>query len=271
MEICAISDLHGNLITDIPECEVLCICGDIIPLQIQRNLEESRKWFLEGFCNWIKILPCTKVLFTAGNHDFFLEDIYKDTIKFVNFCEDIKASTNNKAILLIDELYTYKGVRFYGFPYVRPIGPNHYWAFEDNYKNTFDIGEYNSLENLNCDVLITHDYPGKNGILNYYIEKMQNKPICFGGHWHEVPSNYRLEYYNCCLLDNSYQIKKYFNIPTVETETELETIDKVFNYLYDNISSYSNTTNDNLSIIKDYLIWSKLNLLTDYDYRQTVL
>ena len=191
----------------------------------------------------------------------------KDTIKFINFCENIKESTNNKAILLIEELYTYKGVKFYGFPYVKPISSNHYWAFEDNYKNSFDIGEYNSLENLNCDVLITHDFPSKNGVLNYYIEKMQSKPICFSGHWHEISSNYRLGYYNCSILDNGYQVKESFNIPTVEVKTELETIEEVFDYLNDNIFNYSGITNDNLSLIKDYLIWSKLNLLTDYDYR----
>ena len=45
MKICGISDIHGNLIENIPECDVLCVCGDIMPLSVQRNIEQSRHWF----------------------------------------------------------------------------------------------------------------------------------------------------------------------------------------------------------------------------------
>lgn len=69
MKICGISDLHGNLINNIPNCNVLCIAGDIIPLQIQRKYFASIKWWLKDFCNWVKELPCEKVIFTAGNHE----------------------------------------------------------------------------------------------------------------------------------------------------------------------------------------------------------
>ena len=69
MKICGISDLHGNLVDNISECNVLCIAGDIIPLKIQRDYEASEKWWLNDFCNWVKDLPCKKVIFTAGNHE----------------------------------------------------------------------------------------------------------------------------------------------------------------------------------------------------------
>lgn len=42
MKICGISDIHGNLIENIPECDVLCICGDIVTLNAQRNIEASK-------------------------------------------------------------------------------------------------------------------------------------------------------------------------------------------------------------------------------------
>ena len=36
LKITAISDIHGDL-PIIDPCDVLCICGDIVPLEIQRN------------------------------------------------------------------------------------------------------------------------------------------------------------------------------------------------------------------------------------------
>ena len=38
--ICIISDLHGNP-PNIEECDILCICGDIVPNNIQYDLNES--------------------------------------------------------------------------------------------------------------------------------------------------------------------------------------------------------------------------------------
>lgn len=69
MKTCGISDLHGDLINNIPECNVLCIAGDIIPLKIQRDYKASEQWWLNDFCSWVKDLPCKKVIFTAGNHE----------------------------------------------------------------------------------------------------------------------------------------------------------------------------------------------------------
>ena len=46
MKICAISDMHGQYDFDVPECDILCIAGDIIPLDIQRYNGIQKHYFL---------------------------------------------------------------------------------------------------------------------------------------------------------------------------------------------------------------------------------
>lgn len=71
MKILGLSDLHGNLLEKIPDCDVLCICGDTIPLNDQRNFEKSDHWWKNRFVNWCNTLPCKKVIVIAGNHKLF--------------------------------------------------------------------------------------------------------------------------------------------------------------------------------------------------------
>lgn len=72
MTICGISDLHGNLINNIPKCDVLCICGDVINLNDQRDIPASKKWWETRFIEWVKQLPCDHVIVVPGNHKLFL-------------------------------------------------------------------------------------------------------------------------------------------------------------------------------------------------------
>ena len=41
---------------------------------MQRNKPQCEKWLKTVFADWIKSLPCKKVVFTAGNHDFVFEN-----------------------------------------------------------------------------------------------------------------------------------------------------------------------------------------------------
>lgn len=61
MKICAISDIHGHLI-NIPECDVLCIAGDVVNLLAQRDNEESDKFWSITFVNWVDKLPFMELL-----------------------------------------------------------------------------------------------------------------------------------------------------------------------------------------------------------------
>ena len=85
MKVVGISDIHGQLFSkkNIPECDIVCICGDIMPLEIDRNLIASTAWFVGEFIPWCEKLPCKYVLFTPGNHDFlFDESIRSFTLQF---------------------------------------------------------------------------------------------------------------------------------------------------------------------------------------------
>ena len=45
------SDLHGTLLSveDIEPCELVCICGDIVPLRIQANSLKTKSWLRNEF------------------------------------------------------------------------------------------------------------------------------------------------------------------------------------------------------------------------------
>lgn len=207
MKICGISDIHGNLIKDIPKCDVLCICGDIVPLGIQRQMDDSIKWFQNEFANWVKDLPCKKVIAVPGNHDFYLENKLKE---WKGFVEDYEIYTDGKVRFLVDELFNYEGVSFYGTPWINPILFGK-WAFE----YSTDEVEDNPFEKIpKCDILLTHDNPNHNHSLGHY---------CFGkykhhlfGHWHDGTSYGHLGQHNCSILDDYYNLKKDLNIVTVD-------------------------------------------------------
>ena len=72
MKICGISDMHGNFDFEIKPCDIVLICGDILPLDIQHNLTKSEEWITRFFIPWCINLPCERVVFIGGNHDKLL-------------------------------------------------------------------------------------------------------------------------------------------------------------------------------------------------------
>ena len=217
MRVCALSDLHGTL-PIIEPCELVIIAGDIVPLAIQRNYIKSEDWFYTTFNNYIKQLPCDKVIIVAGNHDFYLEKCPLTAINLVEW-------TNGKCTYLKDTLYHYisaegKEYKIYGTPWCHRFGN---WAFMTD--NTKLEHIYNDIP-YDLDILITHDTPsiGDLDLLppsqwNPDWLKAGNVPlahtititqpnIVFCGHLHQCKEKYykydTTEIYNVSILDNKY-------------------------------------------------------------------
>lgn len=156
MKICVISDLHGFLIDNIEPCELVLICGDIVPLNIQRNKQKSENWLRTKFAEWVKSLPCEQVIFIAGNHDFVFEG--RDFL-WVNSI--IVKPTDGKASYLDNSFKDYldkdgKVHRIYGTPACHIFGS---WAFM--YSDELLEHIYSNMPE-NCDILISHDAPNIN-------------------------------------------------------------------------------------------------------------
>lgn len=177
MKIVAISDLHGYL-PELQSCDVVVICGDIIPLNIQKNYEASLAWLSGPFQSWALNLDCKKVIFIAGNHDFVFEQLYNGYVQMMGnnmpttrlyfhserICDTLFQMDNTydpKLIYLCDGSYVYQGVKFYGTPWC-PSLKN--WAFYGDSKELIK-----KFENIpaDFDVLLTHCPPkfGQQGVV----------------------------------------------------------------------------------------------------------
>lgn len=149
IKICAMSDLHGYL-PEVEPCDLVLICGDIVPLRIQGRTKDSYKWFSTEFKEWAMDLPCDKVIFIAGNHELTFPNHYNDYKQL--FYND------SKVTYLCHEEYIYKGpdgkeYSIFGTPYCKEFGN---WAF------MLPEGELSRMcldIPSGLDILITHDQP----------------------------------------------------------------------------------------------------------------
>lgn len=277
MKICGISDIHGNLLNNIPECDVLCIAGDVITLNAQRNFDASEYWWKNRFVSWVMKLPCKKVLVVPGNHDIYLENLYT-TNRWEEFCDYMAINTEGKLHFLIDQSFEYKSIKFYGTPWIQPISFQvGKWAFESK-----DLeNQYKQIPK--CDVLITHDSPIENEQLD-----LDTYDICkyhLYGHWHDGESKPSEGKYNCSRLDNCYSFKKNFEFPTINIDTTMEKTK------YELLQEYIEMLKDNLVISneadkqriisqidetfikfldnpqdkEDEILWTKSSVITDMD------
>lgn len=153
MKCIALSDLHGYLPKDIPECDVVIIAGDILPLNIQKNKIKSTAWLCNEFKNWCNFLKCGRVIFIAGNHDFVLYHYWNEMYLDSNeISEMLFGKHNEKIVYLCQNSFVYDNKKFYGFPWCPNLSN---WAF---YKSDEDLEEAVKLI-PDCDVLISHCPP----------------------------------------------------------------------------------------------------------------
>ena len=99
--IAAISDLHGTLPEIKEEADILLIAGDIMPLQTQRDMEESEMWFKDSFLPWTDSLPIKYVVLVGGNHDLTKEH------KICAFVLD-RTSEKQSILLKLSRMYNKK-------------------------------------------------------------------------------------------------------------------------------------------------------------------
>ena len=213
IKIVAISDLHGHLLTDLPEGDVLCICGDIFPLNIQRQIIDCDDWLSNVFISWANDLPFKNIILIAGNHDFYFQE--------VPFVDLLLTFDNTKITYLQDSYVIVNGIKFYGTPWCKRFGK---WAFMED--DSVLESKFKKIPE-DVDFLLTHDAPyGTSDICMQNIywntgENIGNKPLRdaiidkmpkYNLHGHLHSSNHNEEIlnktrvYNVSLLDENYNL-----------------------------------------------------------------
>lgn len=217
MKICTFSDIHGQLDFKIDPCDLVLICGDIVPLDIQSRTKPSEKWFKNTFIPWCNNLPCDKVLFIGGNHDQWIEH-HSNKLRAMLHGQD-------KIVYLECEVYEYQGKRIYGTPLCK-IFCN--WSFMRPYEEQDEIYDKHLKIIGNIDIVMSHDAPygvsdvllqedcwwadGShigNASLRRFIEKL-NPSILVKGHLHstsrEIEKLGETKVYSVSLLNENYKM-----------------------------------------------------------------
>ena len=158
MKVAVISDLHGFLPIypckyweGIEECELLLICGDILPLNIQSNMQKSRDWLIVDFKPWVASLPVEQVYFIAGNHDFWFERNDKEAHMIFSKQDKVTYLKNEYADYISTQ--DAKVYRIFGTPYCHQFGN---WAFMRD--EEILAKKFNQIPG-NVDILLSHDAP----------------------------------------------------------------------------------------------------------------
>ena len=159
LKLSAISDLHGNLPDPeyFREGDVLCICGDIVPLDIQKNDVRCISWFCHKFIPWTDKLPYKKVVMIFGNHDFFGQllgpDHKNDGNDIAGLLMPGSIKGEHKLVILCDNEWKYMGFTFYGTSWCPDLSS---WAF---YADHSKLDEMFAKIPDKADIVLSHCPP----------------------------------------------------------------------------------------------------------------
>lgn len=260
LHIVALSDTHGRLKTTyIPKCDVVTISGDFSALRNDRQVAYNGplcNWIVNKFIPWLVSLPCERVIFIPGNHDFiteqgWFEQWFNEKLKaldeyYLGAGEDNKPS--KKIVYLCYNTYEYKGYTFYGCPATDMMR----WAWPSNN----DYTKYKAP--LGTDIMLVHQAPdwmelgtshfnngytenfGSNLLLNALADNPKNLPkLLLCGHIHSgnhLPIIYDLmdedgKKHSCMMANVSTKNESYteyfycrnFVLTPVDDQTYIET------------------------------------------------
>lgn len=154
MKIAVLSDLHGILPGEDffeEDVEILMLCGDIFPLGVDQDLRRSELWLFGSFEPWCKSLPVEKIIWIAGNHDFYCEAREENLKSY--FSEHGKITyLCNSGLTWISE-NSGKTYDIWGTPYCHKFGS---WAFMRSPETLEKV--YSDIPK-NLDILLCHDAP----------------------------------------------------------------------------------------------------------------
>jgi Icc-related predicted phosphoesterase len=214
MNLTIISDTHGlHKTLDFPHSgEVLLHCGDICNSGSMREVYQ--------FINWIgNNMNYDKIIFTLGNHDRSMQ--IEEQRKQINAY--IVTEFGTKMVMLLDQQYIYKGIKFYGTPWTSTFMN---WAFMEN-DDESGLGKRFKRIPYDVDILISHSPPKgildyverRNGAIDHLGSQMLTNELTSGrftnlkyhcfGHIHYSNGKYfdnksGITYINASLLDESY-------------------------------------------------------------------
>lgn len=162
MKIAVTSDLHGYL-PEIEPCDILMICGDIMPLWAQSNMIASEEWLCTQFLPWCRDNNAKNVVFVAGNHDHYFER------KSVEVPELLRPWAKHNIYYLCNTSVEIEDKKIFGTPFCKIFG---HWAFMRSPETLQKL--YSDMP-ADCDIVISHDCPY--GVHDVTIERDDTEHI----------------------------------------------------------------------------------------------
>lgn len=148
VKICAISDTHGSLPSDLPSADILLIAGDVCPA-VDHSVSFQGQWIGSNLLSWMKARIMKEqfkhIIFISGNHDFFFEDLMD-----ANREDTFRKTLPKNVHYLRDNMVELEGLKIWGSPWSNFFCD---WAFM-RYEDGLD--EIYSKIPEGLDILISH-------------------------------------------------------------------------------------------------------------------